>query len=72
MRPQLILVLAFFAVVSAVDLDRVTSCLVREYNFLAQKPYLTPSGEILECSGYITVNSCWGRCDSSEVKILYF
>lgn len=60
-------VLAAFSAVCAVDLDSVTACLVREYNLFAQKPHVTPTGDVLECSGFVKVNSCWGRCDSSEI-----
>lgn len=63
-----LVVLAAFSAVCAVDLDSVTACLVREYNLFAQKPHVTPTGDVLECSGFVKVNSCWGRCDSSEVR----
>ncbi|KAK3784569.1 hypothetical protein RRG08_003377 [Elysia crispata] len=44
-------------------------CHVRHYQFRIHKPdVLDPdTGAVLRCSGVVTVNSCWGRCDSSEV-----
>lgn len=66
-----LVVIATFSAVCAVDLDSVTACLVREYNLFAQKPHVTPTGDVLECSGFVKVNSCWGRCDSSEVRTYY-
>ena len=45
-------------------------CHVRHYQFRIHKPdVLDPdTGAVLRCSGVVTVNSCWGRCDSSEVR----
>ncbi|GFR83313.1 glycoprotein hormone beta-5-like [Elysia marginata] len=48
-------------------------CHVRHYQFRVHKPdVIHPStGAVLRCSGLVTVNSCWGRCDSSEVRITW-
>ena len=44
-------------------------CHVRRYTYTVTKEnHVTEDGRILECSGHVTVFSCWGRCDSSEVS----
>ncbi|KAK3093509.1 hypothetical protein FSP39_016608 [Pinctada imbricata] len=54
--------------ISAVlNLEEMTNCYVRDYRFQASKPFVTKSGYVLPCSDVITVKSCWGRCDSSEI-----
>ncbi|CAH1791441.1 unnamed protein product [Owenia fusiformis] len=47
--------------------ETTISCLVREYNFKVNKPHTLPSGEVLQCWDVVSVNSCWGRCDTSEI-----
>ncbi|NP_001191597.1 glycoprotein hormone beta subunit [Aplysia californica] len=51
-----------------VDPRTTLSCHVRSYQFRVTKPpVISEDGQILRCSGIVTVNSCWGRCDSSEI-----
>ncbi|XP_071162322.1 thyrostimulin beta-5 subunit-like [Mytilus edulis] len=49
------------------DFDSMLACFRREYNFRATKPFITRHGLVLPCSDIITVYSCYGRCDSSEI-----
>ncbi|KAK7484978.1 hypothetical protein BaRGS_00023756, partial [Batillaria attramentaria] len=43
-------------------------CHVRTYQFRASKPpIVNENGDLVTCEGLVVVNSCWGRCDSSEI-----
>ncbi|KAK7103950.1 thyrostimulin beta-5 subunit-like [Littorina saxatilis] len=43
-------------------------CHVRSYSFRATKPpIVNENGDLVTCEGEVHVNSCWGRCDSSEI-----
>jgi hypothetical protein len=53
--------------IASFDFDSMLSCFRREYNFRATKNFVTPHGLVLPCSDVLTVYSCYGRCDSSEV-----
>ncbi|XP_059174687.1 thyrostimulin beta-5 subunit-like [Physella acuta] len=50
-----------------IDPSTTLGCHVRSYRFRYTKPPIYDSdGTLLTCTGFVTVNSCWGRCDSSE------
>ncbi|KAK2169615.1 hypothetical protein LSH36_8g02017 [Paralvinella palmiformis] len=52
----------------AINEATTLECHVREYKYTVTKEtILKPDGRILECSGQVVVDSCWGRCDSSEI-----
>jgi len=52
----------------AIDPRTTLACHVRSYQFRVVKPTVLDShGRVLRCAGSVTVNSCWGRCDSSEI-----
>ncbi|KAK0059906.1 glycoprotein hormone beta-5, partial [Biomphalaria pfeifferi] len=54
--------------VHLIDPQTTLSCHLRRYQFRVTKPPIYVSdGSIVHCTGVVTVNSCWGRCDSSEV-----
>ncbi|RUS74788.1 hypothetical protein EGW08_017455 [Elysia chlorotica] len=55
--------------VELINLQTTLLCHPRHYQYRMQKPdVLDPStGAVLRCSGVVTVRSCWGRCDSSEI-----
>ncbi|PVD25803.1 hypothetical protein C0Q70_13463 [Pomacea canaliculata] len=69
--PQVCLIVAILCGASCstlVDPSTTLGCHVRLYQFHAVKPdIITANGDILTCQGDVTVNSCWGRCDSSEI-----
>ncbi|CAL1528498.1 unnamed protein product [Lymnaea stagnalis] len=51
-----------------IDPRTTLSCHVRSFQFRVTKPPITfPDGTTVFCTGSVTVNSCWGRCDSSEI-----
>ena len=57
---------------SDLDLEYVTNCYMRTYKYQASKPFKLRNGIVLTCWDIIPVYSCWGRCDSSEVRDLWF
>ncbi|GFO16675.1 glycoprotein hormone beta-5-like [Plakobranchus ocellatus] len=69
----LLLILLSLAITCANLIDPRTTlvCHLRHYQFRVDKPDIVDpeTGSVLRCSGMVTVNSCWGRCDSSEVCI---
>ncbi|KAJ8309408.1 hypothetical protein KUTeg_014282, partial [Tegillarca granosa] len=65
-----ITVLCYCTVSSAFNISTVIDCLVRQYTFKASNPFTTEDGIVLPCEDYVTVLSCWGRCDSNY-KIPY-
>nr|QUP51996.1 glycoprotein beta [Urechis unicinctus] len=50
-----------------VDVTGTLSCHQRTYQYQISKPFINDLGEVIPCSGLVSVRSCWGRCDSSEV-----
>ncbi|BFZ07089.1 hypothetical protein BsWGS_10128 [Bradybaena similaris] len=53
---------------SLIDPSTTLNCHMRIYQMQVTKPPVyDKDGRVVECSGWVTVNSCWGRCDSSEI-----
>ncbi|CAG5126290.1 unnamed protein product [Candidula unifasciata] len=53
---------------SLINPSTTLNCHIREYQMQVTKPQAYDNdGQVVECSGSVTVNSCWGRCDSSEI-----
>nr|ARS73220.1 glycoprotein beta-5 [Deroceras reticulatum] len=51
-----------------IDPSTTLSCHVRRYQLhITKPPVYDRDGVVYRCSGWVTVNSCWGRCDSSEI-----
>jgi len=51
-----------------IDPVTTTSCHVRAYRLhIVKKPYITPEGEVITCQAMVSVDSCWGRCESHEI-----
>ena len=55
---------------SVIDPLSTLQCLKREFTYPATVRHTLDSGELLECTNQVTVDVCWGRCDSSEASIV--
>ena len=45
-------------------------CGTRSYTYRIHQPYTNDSGHLRQCyDDQVTVQTCWGRCDSSEVGV---
>ena len=52
-----------------IDENTATGCFLRPYSYnITKRTIITPDNMALTCSGTVTVQSCWGRCDTSEVS----
>ncbi|KAL5005917.1 hypothetical protein ScPMuIL_017075 [Solemya velum] len=63
-----VLLLTCVTLTFAVNLQTTIHCHVRRYSYHADKSIRNEDGSVLlPCWDNILVNSCWGRCDSSEI-----
>ena len=49
-------------------IETTLECHVRQYKQNISRPHTLENGTKLQCHGMVIVDSCWGRCDSNEVK----
>ena len=54
----------------AIDVEKTLKCHIREYTYRISQPYTLENGTELPCYDDVSVDSCWGRCDSNEVNVL--
>ena len=54
----------------AIDVEKTLKCHIREYTYRISQPYTLENGTELPCYDDVSVDSCWGRCDSNEVNVI--
>ncbi|CAG5127361.1 unnamed protein product [Candidula unifasciata] len=53
---------------ASVNPNTTLGCHIRQFEqHVTKPPMYTREGAVVRCSGRVAVNSCWGRCDSSEI-----
>ena len=48
----------------------VLQCVRRQYSYFATNN-IRDGDDVYQCNGTVTVFSCWGRCDTHEVRDQY-
>lgn len=57
----------FILTSGAIDVEKTLKCHIREYTYKISQPYTLENGTELYCYDDVSVDSCWGRCDSNEI-----